>query len=325
MEEEGMRYVAELAAVAVVVLCCVAEWLHVRRVRRVAALAFGPAGRGAWWTGAAPAWRVLAVGMLTWGLVTLMLVPPKVYKAAKVEEDDIKHIVLVLDVSPSMKLEDAGPGGTQRRGERVYSIMESFFKRVSMEQFRLSLVAVYSGAKPVVVDTKDVDVVRNFLDGLEMYQAFEVGKTTLLAGLEEAAKIAEGWKPKSTTVVLISDGDTVPATGMPKMPRSVSGVLVVGVGDPRVGKFIDGRQSRQDVSMLRQIAVRLGGDYHDGNEKHLPTELLMRLTSVENESPFEKLTKREYALAACGFGAISLVLQGVLLGLVGTSWKKLKS
>ena len=44
-----------------------------------------------------------------------------------------------------------------------------------------------------------------------------------------------------------------------RMPASVAGVLVVGVGDPQAGMFIDGHQSRQDVSTLRQIAARLRG------------------------------------------------------------------
>ena len=139
-------------------------------------------------------------------LVNLLEQEKSAGKAGKLAFALMRMDLVILDDNPLVRPETIGAIGvseTWRRGERVYSIMESFFKRVSMEQFRLSLVAVYSGAKPVVVDTKDVDVVRNFLDGLEMYQAFDVGKTTLLAGLEEAAKVAEGWKPKSTTVVLI--------------------------------------------------------------------------------------------------------------------------
>ena len=36
--------------------------------------------------------------------------------------------------------------------------------------------------------------------------------------------------------------------GMPKAPPSVAGVLVSGVGDPVKGRFIAGRNSRQNVS-----------------------------------------------------------------------------
>ena len=314
--------VAELVAIAGVILAAAAEAWHRSRVKRLAPLAFGPRRRPALWVFLTPFLRVLAIGLLTWGLLSLLIaIKPKVYEAKAVTDDEIRHIVIVLDVSPSMKLADAGPELADTRRARAYEVMESFFKRVSMEQMRLSLIAVYNGAKPVIVDTKDADVVRNFLDGLDMYQAFDTGKTKLFSGLEEAAKIAKPWKPRSTTVVLLSDGDTVPATGIPKMPVAVDHVLVVGFGDTRSGKFIDGRQSRQDASTLRQIALRLGGQFHDGNQKHLPSDVLAELTQIEGESPFEKLTRREYALIACGLGALILSLLPVALHLAGTTWR----
>src|SRR4029079_6796839 len=98
-----------------------------------------------------------------------------------------------------------------------------------------SVVACYNGAKPVVVDTKDLEVVRNIFGELPLQYAFPAGKTDLFSGLTEAAKIAQPWQPKSTLLLLLSDGDTVPATGMPKLPASIAAVLVVGVGDPRAG------------------------------------------------------------------------------------------
>jgi Ca-activated chloride channel homolog len=121
-------------------------------------------------------------------------------------------------------------------------------------------------------------------------------------------------------LVLLTDGDTVPATGMPKLPASIRDVLIVGVGDPRVGSFIDGRQSRQDASTLRQLAVRLRGTYHNGNEKHLPSDLLRRLTIVTRPNPWEQLTRREYALIACGAGALFLAVLPLLLHWFGTTW-----
>jgi Ca-activated chloride channel family protein len=122
-------------------------------------------------------------------------------------------------------------------------------------------------------------------------------------------------------LLLLSDGDTVPATGMPKLPASIADVLVVGVGDPRSGSFIDGRMSRQDASTLRQIAVRLNGTYHDGNQKHLSSELLSQLTVIPRKTAFEQLTRREYALVACGLGGTVLALLPMLLHYWGTRWR----
>ena len=79
--------------------------------------------------------------------------------------------------------------------------MESFFKRVVIRQYRLSVVAFYTGAKPVVVDTSDIEVVRNILNDLPMHYAFTAGDTDVFAGLKEAAVLARPWRPKSTTVM----------------------------------------------------------------------------------------------------------------------------
>ncbi len=313
--------IPEIVFVAVLIIALGCEWLHSARISRISRLVFGPSERPALWARAAPIARCIAVAGTGWALLTLLAINPKVYKAKTVEETEIQHVVIVLDVSPSMKLEDAGKGGSLSRRRQAFKLMESFFKRVPMDQMRLSLIAVYNGAKPVVVDTRDADVVRNFLDGVDMYTAFDSGKTHLFDGLELAAEISEDWRRESTTIILLSDGDTVPAKGMPQMPKSVKGILVVGVGNPVTGTFLDGKNSKQDSSTLRQIALRLGGNYHNGNEKNLPGETIAHLTSVENESPFKKLTRREYALAALAISTIILAMLPVMLVRFGTLWK----
>ncbi|HXG08632.1 MAG TPA: vWA domain-containing protein [Gemmataceae bacterium] len=313
--------VAELATFAVVVLAVAAEQLHARRCRRVAVLAFGPGRKPAPWARLAPLLRVGALAGLCWGLTTLLLLPPKAHKTGVIPEHEYRHLLLVLDVSPSMRLQDAGPTGKQSRAQRAADILKSFFERTPIDRYRISVVAVHTGAKPVAINTTDLDVIRNILTDLPLHFAFKAGPTNLFAGLEEAARIAHPWRPKSTTLVVLSDGDTVPATGMPKMPASVAHVLIVGVGDPHAGRFIDGHHSRQDTSTLRQLAVRLGGTYHNGNEKHLSTDLLKQITAVEGQGTFEKLTRREYALLACGVGAFVLALLPLALHLFGTRWK----
>lgn len=310
-----------IVTAAAVLLCACAEWLHTRRCRRTAALAFGPSRRPRGFARAAPFLRVLSCGLLGWGLATLIVLPPKVHKIGKLEDHEIQHLVLALDVSPSMRLVDAGPNQQQSRMKRAKELLESFFSRVSIDQYRLSVVATYNGAKPVVVDTNDLEVVRNILDELPMHHAFQSGQTDIFSGLQEAARIAKPWPPNSTIVALVSDGDTVPATGMPKMPASVRKVLIVGIGDPIAGRFIDGRQSRQDRSTLQQVAVRLSGIYHDGNSKHLSTDTLEQLAGTSGQSRFEKLTRREYALICCAVGASLLALLPLLLHAFGTRWR----
>jgi Ca-activated chloride channel homolog len=314
---------ALLAAAAALALAGLAEWIHARRVRRLAALAFGPSKRPSAWARAAPFLRVAAAAALAWGVTTLLYLEPKRYATGESNRraGDPQHVLLVLDVSPSMRLVDAGATKSISRMQRVRELMESFFDRVPIEEYRVSVVAVYNGAKPVVIDTKDFEVVRNILGDLPMHYAFRSGKTRLFDGLEEAARIAKPWNPRSTALVVLSDGDTVPASGMPKMPASIKSVLVVGVGDPYAGKFIDGRQSRQDVPTLKQLAARLGGNYHNGNEKHLSSSLIAASTGLDEQDVFERLTRREYALIACGLGALILALLPFLLHAFGTKWR----
>ncbi|MGD9647280.1 MAG: VWA domain-containing protein [Pirellulales bacterium] len=312
--------VALYVALAVAVSALLAEALHARRVRRVAHLAFGPTAQPRLWARGAPLVRAAGLGLLAWGLTTLLLIPPKTHHAQQLDPKLLRHLVLLLDVSPSMGLQDAGPTRKQARRERIADLVESFYQRAGAD-FKTSVVAFYNGAKPVVIDTTDPEVLRNILHDLPMHYAFEVGQTRLFDGLEEVAKIAKPWNPRSASLIILSDGDTVPATGMPKLPASISHVLLVGVGDPRVGTFIDGRQSRQDVSTLRQTAVRLGGLYHNGNEKQISTDIVRSVTAVERPSRFEELTRREYALLACLVGALAYAFLPVLLHAAGTPWR----
>lgn len=313
--------VSVLLSILIALITGVAETIHLKRVERVGRLAFGPTGIPGSAGRILPWLKPIFAGLLAWGLITLITTKPKIYQQATVIEEEIRHVVLVLDVSPSMQLEDAGLEKSTSRRRRAGEIMHSFFRRVVMERVRLSVVAVYTGAKPVVVDTSDVEVVRNILNELPMSQAFEPGKTQLFSGLEEAAKISKSWRKNSTTIIVLSDGDTVPATGMPQMPSSVSDVLVVGVGDPRSGSFINGYQSKQESSTLRQLATRLKGVYHDGNTRHISSEVLERMTDATSADPFRQLTRREYALIASGVGSFGLAFIPFVLAFAGTPWR----
>jgi len=310
------------AAGVVVIVAAAAEVLHFARVLRIAPLAFGP-GRGRVGVAAVAAvFRVAALAAAVWGLTVLLVLPPAAHRAGEIKENEYRHLVLVLDVSRSMEVEDAGPGGKQKRAERAADLIQSFFERVQAERYRTTVVAVASDAKPVVVDTSDREVIRNILTELPMRHAFKPGETNIFAGLEEAARIAKPWPPGSAVMMMVTDGDTVPATGMPKMPASIGGnVVMVGVGNPTVGKSLGGHTTRQDVSTLRQVAVRLGGTYHDGNEKQLTTELVSKIDERARPRGGDRWTAREYARLCVGAGAAVFGLLPLALGLLGTGWE----
>jgi Ca-activated chloride channel family protein len=172
-----------------------AESIHARRLRRLGRLAFGPDEKPRQWVFFVPLLRAVAFGLLAGAFVLLIELPAKVHQSAVVPENQKKHIVMVLDVSPSMTLEDAGPEHKESRRKRARELLESFFQRVPMEQYLTSVVACYNGSKPVVIDTKDLEVVRNILNDLPLNFAFKPGKTDLLAGLKEAFRIAAPFQP----------------------------------------------------------------------------------------------------------------------------------
>ena len=89
-----------LAAVTVLA----AEWLHWRRIQRLRILTFGPAGQLSWAAYAMSPLRVFAVAALAWSLTTLFFLAPRIRTPGSdkpVPFHKLKHIVLILDVSPS--------------------------------------------------------------------------------------------------------------------------------------------------------------------------------------------------------------------------------
>lgn len=313
--------VALVAMLSVALLMLVAETLHSRRVRRVAHLAFGPGARAQRWTLLAPALRVLSATALAWGMATLMTIEPHVHVSGEVSEEEWRHLVLVLDVSPSMLLRDAGVNGDESRSQRAAELIDSLFERVPIGKFKITVIATYNGAKPVVEDTRDIELVRHVLSEVDMRYAFKAGSTRLFDGIAEAARIGRPWRTKSAMMVIVSDGDTVPATGMPELPPSFGGTLVIGVGDNVSGKFIAGHQSRQDASTLRQVAIRLGGEFHNGNKRHVPSDILAAAAADARKPLIERLTLREYALIAVTMGSLLLAGLQLLLHYFGTKWQ----
>ena len=316
-------------ALGTAVCAVVAEWWHSRRIRRVGRLAFGPLGQARVWTRCVPSARVLALTALAWGLVTLFFIRPRTANYDQIPEGGYRHLIIAWDVSPSMQLDDGGFDMSKQkkrtRAQRGAKVLLSLFERIALDQVRISIVAFFTGAKPVVVDTHDLNVVKNILDDLPLDRAFDPGKTSVISGIEESVKLAKGWEPDSTTLLVVSDGDTVPDTGLPDLPPAINKVLVAGVGDPRRGVFIDGHMSRQNSRVLRQLARRLGGEYVDVNDVQIPTSQLAELAGVRNlVDPGEK-GRREIALTCVVTGAGLLALLPAGLAFFGSPWQSGRS
>lgn len=300
---------AFLAGAGALLLAGIAEWLHARRVARVARLAFGTSSRPAAWARLAPALRTLGMGLATWGCVVLMLLEPAgadVPPAPKAS----KHLLIALDVSPSMLLKDAGPD-TEKVSRSAWAgkVVQGILDRLDMKETRITLVGFYTKAITVLDQTTDRNVVSNVFDGLELYVAFEGGPTDLAAGVDAALKASKSWARGSTTLVVVSDGDASTNIGAIRLPPAIADSIVIGVGDPYKPTVISGHSSKQETLNLKQLAARLGGYYHEGNRLHLPSSVVGRL-SMSTPDAGLGIGLREAALASVGVG-------GGLVGLVG--------
>lgn len=313
-------------AVIFLLLCLAAEVWHLRRLVRVRHLAFGPEGRIGTLPMLAAFLRPLAVAGIAWSGVTLFDVQPAIYNqnksiAERKKEID-EHVIFVVDVSPSMNaIKDAGPSGDLTRTRRAHDVVESFLARGGAAGRKLSCIAFYTTAKPVVQESIDRDVVLNVLDDLPLEQAFLPGQTNILAGIRAAFEMCRTWNPDSTNIVIVTDGDTVPATGMPRRPASVDGIIVLGVGDTQKGTTIAGRQSRQDVNAMRQLATRLDGTYLNANASHVATSLIREFVKGGGDREVRKWGRREYALFVFGLSALILAVLPLLLHFFGTRWR----
>lgn len=302
--------VIALLTIAVALLAALAEWLHARRAARIIGLlAPSAAGRTVrvpglprWWWPAA-ALRTLAVTAAAWGLLTLLHIDgARATGSADQSSGPVQHLLIAMDVSPSMHLEDAGPEGNQSRSQRAAEALRSVLDRLDVRRVRVSIVAFYTTAKPVIVQSRDLAVITNVLTDLPLEHAFKPGQTNLYAGVREAAKLAKPWPPGSAALVVVSDGDTLPDSTLESLPPSIGDALVLGVGSTTRGQTIAGRTSRQDSASLRTLATRLRGQYFDGNARHLPSATLAGLSMLSREAD-RSIPLRTLALVAVAAGA----------------------
>jgi Ca-activated chloride channel family protein len=320
MLTEEIMALAAWAGVGAAVIAALAEGLHARRVRRLGRLAFGPDQQARAWTQLAPPLRVLALAGVTWALVALLAFEGS-SRARERNAAATRHLLVLLDVSPSMELKDAGEGGAQSRRDRAAALLKSVMGRASSDQVKITMACFYSDALLLVKECGDRELIWNFADNLPLHIAYRPGKTDLVKSLNTAGELVKDFPRKSTTVLVLTDGDAVPDTGLKPMPSAVAKIIFAGVGDPTRGMFIDGHLSRQDQASLSQLARRLGGHYHNGNLKHVPSELLRRLNAPDQRADKFQINLRVLAILVLAAGAALLCLLPVALEHWGSAWK----
>lgn len=320
MTAETLHSYAIWAALAAVVLAAFGEWLHARRVARVSALAFGPRGRARRWTLVAPTLRVIALAGIAWSLVTLVAFNNLTRERDR-KSHASRHLMVLLDVSPSMFLKDAGESGSDTRNARASAVLKSVLSRVPGDHVRFSAAGFYTETRVLVKECQDRELILHLAGGTPFHITYKPGKTDLLKSLNEAGEFMKDWERKSTTLLVISDGDSVPPTGLNPMPSSVSDVIFAGVGDAGRGTFIDGHLSRQDTATLSQLARRLHGVFYDCNTRQIPSDALRKLNAEEPGAAKWRTDRRMLALIILAASSAVLCLLPLTLEYLGSAWR----
>lgn len=320
MNPETIHLYAVWAALAAAGLGALGEWLHARRVARISPLAFGPGGKPRIWTKVAPFVRMAALAGIAWSLITLLA-----YNQLTRERDQravtTRHLMVLLDVSPSMLLPDAGEGGADLRNSRASVVLKSVLDRVPGDNIRFSAAGFYTEARMMVKECKDRELILHLAGGTPFHVTYKPGKTDIIGSLNQAGEFMKEWPRKSTTLLVISDGDSMAPTGLKPMPSCVSNVIVAGVGDPARGTFIDGHLSRQDTANLSQLARRLGGRFFDCNVRQIPSDMLKPLNSEDPAAAKWRADRRVIALIVLAASSAALCLIPLLLEFLGSPWR----
>jgi Ca-activated chloride channel family protein len=207
------------------------------------------------------------------------------------------------------------------RNARASAVLKSVLDRVPGDHVRFSAAGFYTETRMLVDQCQDRELILHLAGGTPFHITYKPGKTDLLKCLNEAGELMKDWERKSTTLLVISDGDSVPPAGLKTMPSAVSDVIFAGVGESGRGTFIDGHLSRQDTANLSQLARRLHGTYYDCNTRQIPSEALAKLNAEEPGATRWQTDRRMLALIVLATSTALLCLLPLLLEYLGSGWR----
>jgi Ca-activated chloride channel family protein len=224
-------------------------------------------------------------------------------------------VVLLVDVSGSMRAEDVAP----TRLEAARAAMHSFLDKVPKE-IRVAVVAFSDGPEVVVPPTSDRNLARAGIDLL----APGFG-TALGDGLARAAELAAGVGEEGAlgkapvdadgkslaAVLLLSDGkqtrgELTPDEGAARAREARVPVYAIALGTDTgtIEVFRFGQMQTVSVppdrETLRQVADETGGEYFDAPDAARLTAVYQRLGSRVGRANEE----REVSVAFVGVGAL---------------------
>ena len=327
-------------------LFLIAELIHQLRIRQVQKLAFGPAQKQRLWTYANILFKPAAVGLLVLGFCLLINTEPEARSATnkKIPERDYHRLVFMVDSSPSMEAEDAiyrdeKTNEIQKicRREKIREVVHDllFNSQIPLDRVCIDIVPFWYEARVAVEGFKDHEAAKQmsanfFLLSFEYKNKDKKHETNIFKSLEQTFKRLERLKKtgklaeKGATVFLFTDGQTLPPKNMPKMPSSVSKVVVVGLGDTKKAfNLRNGIATKQDQRSLKSLASRLRGFYYNANTDSIPSNdansLVIKNLPAESNQIGSIFWAKVFILSGAGY----LALIPIFLHFFGSGWKSI--
>lgn len=298
-----------LASLVLVPLLLLVYVLAQRR-RQAYALRFTNLALLAAVAGPRPGWRRHVPPLLFLLGLTALLVSLARPTAVIALPQDQAHVVIVLDVSGSMRADDLRPNRLAAARQATEALLESL-----PEQAQVGVVTFNSDASVLVPLTRDRGAVREALAGLRADGGTAIGEglDRALDLLEPRAEERGNEPPPPSVIILLSDGES--REGMPPALAAARarelGVTVqtVGIGERGRRILLDGRtQVGLDEATLRQIAEMTGGRYVYAAET---TELEEIYAGLGSQVRWVE-ERTEITALVTGAGALFLVVGGLL-------------
>lgn len=274
--------------VLIPVLIGVTLWRHFKKSQPKLTFSQLPSGK------ITRGWRTYGIWLaplLKWGaiaLAILALARPQLKNTTVERHAEGIDIVLVLDISTSMRAEDLKPN----RFQAARKVAISFINNRRSD--RIGLVAFAGNSYTVVPPTLDYDLLKKLL--MEVKMGVIKDGTAIGMGIATAVNRLKNSKAKSKVIVLYTDGQNNagkidPVTAADLASSFGIKIYTIGVGTHGTAPYpvhspIFGTRYQQvevniDEEMLTQIAQMTGGQYFRATDNEALQEIYDHINDLE--------------------------------------------
>ncbi len=270
------------------------------------------------------------------GLIVVALARPRWGAGEETVKRSGLQVLLVLDGSTSMAVQDIRPSRIEASKKLVLDLLDQ------LEGNQIGMLMFGSTSYVQFPLTSDVAAARSLVSPIDT-RSLTLGGTNIAAVIEDALRSFPLGQIEGRTIVLISDGEMTDSEGNPSDEKALAAVVAareaakVGLtihtigmatteggpipifsdlGEPEFVKTNSGNrvQSKLNEPLLQQIASATGGTYFAGTNLDVPTliRVLEQSAPVDLADQTRRLqTERFYVFAGL---ALALLVADALLG-----------